>query len=301
MTFPRTARAVVIPAVAAIAVAAPMTAATPAVAAGSSADVYIVQGVDATKMALSVDGRSIAAAAAAKTIVGPLHLSPGPHTVAARSLDNKTDVSASWTLKSGESLDVVLHRRVDPDVRPVFTTYVNDLSPVSAGSGRLVVAHDAAVGPADVRVKHKVLFSNIASGESLTLTVPKGSYPVDIVPTATSGPAVFGPVDLPVAAKALTRVFAIGVAATKSMDAVVQVLPLTSRGSGSTPTKVNAGDGGQARALIQSQDPSSLTFSSGAGSRQGLVGASLPAVGTGLLGAGLLALTAVRRRRHSHR
>ena len=34
------------------------------------------------------------------------------------------------------------------------------------------------------------------------------------------------------------------------MDAVVQVLPLAVRGSGSTPSSVNAGDGGQAAALI---------------------------------------------------
>ena len=95
-----------------------------------------------------------------------------------------------------------------------------------------------------------MLFSNVANGEQLTLTVPRGSYPVDIVPTATSGPVVFGPVDLPVAAASLTRVFAIGVAATSSMDAVVQVLPIATRGSGADVSRVDAGTGGQAQSLI---------------------------------------------------
>lgn len=125
----------------------------------------------------------------------------------------------------------------------------NDLSTVAAGSGRLVIAHTAAVGPADVRVDEKVLFANIANGEALTVTVPAGTYKVDIVPNATSGPVVFGPATLPVAETALTRVFAIGVAATNSMDAVVQLLPLGVRGTGATPSAVNAGDGGQAADL----------------------------------------------------
>ena len=52
------------------------------------------------------------------------------------------------------------------------------------------------------------------------------------------------------AATSLTRVFAIGVAANSSMDAVVQVLPLAVRGAGTAPNSVNAGDGGQAAGLI---------------------------------------------------
>ncbi len=291
-----TAGALVVPVIAAAAVAAPM-AASPAFAAPATGIVYVIQGVNATTMALSVDGKDVAGSAAAKTIVGPLHLSAGTHTVTARNVDQSTIVTSSVTVKAGASVDAVVHRQVDPSAKPVFTAYTNDLSPVSTGSGRLVVAHTAAVGPADVRVKGKVLFSNIASGEALTLTVPSGSYSVDIVPTATSGPAVFGPADLPVEANALTRVFAIGVAATKSMDAVVQVLPLQSRGSGAMPAKVNAGGGGQAQALIREQDPSSLTGSDhSAGEARVLAG------GAALGGAAALLLAGVsRRRRAGHR
>jgi hypothetical protein len=151
---------------------------------------------------------------------------------------------------AGASVDAVLHRQADVTKPPIFTAYTNDLSAVTAGSSRLTVAHTAAVGPADIRVKGKVLFANVANGEQLTLTVPAGTYPVDIVPTAAAGPVVFGPVDLVVGKASLTRVFAIGVAATGSMDAVVQVLPVATRGSGEVPSRVDAGDGGQAQALI---------------------------------------------------
>ena len=61
--------------------------------------------------------------------------------------------------------------------------------------------------------------------------------------------------NLPVAKTTLTRVFAIGVAATNSMDAVVQVLPIATRGSGSDVSRVDAGNGGQAQALIAAHRP----------------------------------------------
>jgi uncharacterized protein DUF4397 len=222
--------------------------ATPAKAAQGT--LFVIQGVDATTMTLTLDGTVVRADAQAKTILGPLSVAAGRHTVTAQADGGGAPVAATVVVGAGASTDLVLHRQADATLPPVFTTYANDLSPVTAGSGRLTVAHTAAVGPADIRVKGDVLFSNVANGEQLTLTVPRGSYPVDIVPTATTGPVVFGPVDLPVAAAALTRVFAIGVAATSSMDAVVQVLPVATRGSGADVSRVDAGTGGQAQSLI---------------------------------------------------
>ena len=248
--------------------------------AAPTGTVYVVQGVADTPMTITVDGKSVATAAPAKTIVGPLTLSAGTHSITAESPSGTGTVTASMSLAAGANVDAVIHRQVDPSKAPVVTTFPNDLSAVAAGSGRLIVAHVAAVGPADVRVDQKVLFANIANGEALTVTVPGGKYTVDIVPTATSGPVVFGPADVPVAQTALTRVFAIGVAATNSMDAVVQVLPLSARGSGAMPSTVNAGDGGQAADLVAAVHGSS--------DRSGLVA-------LGVVGMAALMLMAGRR------
>lgn len=246
--------------------------------AAPTGTVYVVQGVADTPMTITVDGKSVATAAPAKTIVGPLTLSAGTHSITAESPSGTGTVTASMSLAAGANVDAVIHRQVDPSKAPVVTTFPNDLSAVAAGSGRLIVAHVAAVGPADVRVDQKVLFANIANGEALTVTVPGGKYKVDIVPTATSGPVVFGPADVPVAQTALTRVFAIGVAATNSMDAVVQVLPLSARGSGAMPSTVNAGDGGQAADLVAAAHGSS--------DRSGLVALGVVGVAALLLMAG---------------
>jgi len=195
----------------------------PPATAAEPAEVYLVQGVEGGVWSLSLDDEEIAADAAEKEIVGPLALMPGSHTVSAVDADG-AQVTADLRVAAGESVDVVLHRPVDPTDDPLFTSFVNDLSPVRAGTGRLVVAHTAVAPPADIRVDGEVLLADVASAEEISTTVPTGVYPVDIVPASTDGPTVMGPVDLTVQGGRLTRVFAIGVASEGSMDAVVQVL-----------------------------------------------------------------------------
>jgi hypothetical protein len=252
-------------------------------AATGTATLYVIQGVDGAAMDLSVDGKVVAAGAASKTVAGPLSLKAGQHVMQAAGPAGP--VQATLTLAAGSSTDAIVHRRVDPNQPPIITIFPNDLSAVSSGSGRVTVAHVAAVGPADIRVNGKVLFANVANGEQLTLVVPSDTYSVDIVPTAASSPVVFGPANLPVKAASLTRVFAIGVAATNSMDAVVQVLPVSTRGTGNDPSAVDAGDGGQAQALIRAHEQ-------GSGATIGSLMAALAGLGV----ATAVVAAAVRRR-----
>jgi Domain of unknown function (DUF4397) len=242
--------------------------------AKSTASLYLVQGVQGTSWSLSLDDEEVADQAPDKEIVGPLELDPGSHTVTATD-DSGAEVEAEVTVASGESIDVVLHRPVDPTADPMFTTFTNDLGAVASGSGRLTVAHTAVAPPADIRVDGDVLLADVASTEQISTTVPGGVYPVDIVPTATEGPTVLGPVDLTVEAGKLTRVFAIGVAEERTMDAVVQVLPVPVS-EATSPSDVPAGDGGQGAALFDT------------GSQRGLVvGGLLLALGAVVTLAGL--------------
>lgn len=215
------------------------------------ASVYLVQGVTGSTVAIKVDGHSVSTKAPAKAIIGPLSMTPGKHTVWVKGSTADQDVTSTISVDPGASMDVVVHHQVDPAAPPQITTYTNDLDPVAADTGRVVVAHVAAVGPANVLVRGKVLFANIANGEALSLTVPAGSYPIEVVPAATKGPPVLGPVNLPVKANALTRVYAIGVAKAGTMDAIVQVFSVGMRGTGATPSKIDTGNGGQAVPLIQ--------------------------------------------------
>lgn len=221
------------------AVAATTLALPAASAAGPTSEVYVVQGVPNAEVAVTVDGKEVESAVASKTVLGPVDLPSGEHTI--------TFSSADWTVTksfeaSSPSIDVVLHWPADPSNEPETTVFTNDISPVAQGKGRLTVAHTAVVPPADVRVDGEVVFANIANGEFVTADVPADTYPVDIVPTGGSSP-LLGPVDLAVKAGALTRVFAIGQPQAGSMDAVVQVVS-SSEGGSDAPTSVAAGSAG---------------------------------------------------------
>ncbi|MGH3346712.1 MAG: DUF4397 domain-containing protein [Nocardioides sp.] len=229
--------------------------ATPAAArsapAGSNAppsgEVYLVQGVVDSTWEFSVDGEVVREGVGGKEIVPTGDLDLGSHEITATS-DEGTTVEATIDVKAGQSLDVVLHLPVEADGTPVLTSFVNDRSPVPAGSSRLSIAHTAAVGPADILVDGRVLFADVASGEELTVVVPGDTYRVAIVPAATDNPPVLGPVDLPVPSGKLMRVFAIGVAAEGTMDAVVHTMDVPVSGSQARPSDVPGGSGGPAYA-----------------------------------------------------
>ena len=250
-------------------------------------EIYVVNAVAGATADVAVDGEIVQSAAAPKAVVGPISLSAGAHEVSF-SVAGEDPVTASVDVADGKSLDVVAHQLADPASGSVLTVFPNDLSPVAPGKARLVVAHTAVVPPADVRVDGTVLFSNVANGEALTLVVPGGTYSVDIVPASTSGPVVFGPVDLAVAPEQLNLVYAFGAPGQPGMDAIVRTLALPVEGAG-LPGSVETGNGGQAAALAERIAP---------------IRSVLPAaIGVGL--STLLALTAVgvlragRRRRSS--
>lgn len=232
--------------VAAVVVAAPAASQAVAAPPEGQGEIYVIHGLGGVTADIVVDGEVQEEGAAWTTIVGPLALDPGPHTVTLEPAEGEP-LSATVEVAAGSSSDVVAHSRAAAEEGPVLTVFPNDLSAVGRGKSRLVVAHTAAVPPADLRVDGVVLFSNVANGEALELLVPPASYSVDIVPTGTTGPVVFGPVDLQVEAGTLTRVFALGDPTQQPMDVVVQVLPVAQEGA-AAPESMPMGNGGQAAA-----------------------------------------------------
>ncbi|MGZ4627006.1 MAG: DUF4397 domain-containing protein [Kineosporiaceae bacterium] len=206
-------------------------------------DVYVVDGLVGTPVAVLLDGREVAASAPAESVVGPIRLAAGPHIVTLRTA-GRTVTDARFTVTPGQSIDLVAHRAADSGQRARVVVFRNDLAPVGPGKARLVVAHAAVAPPADVRVGGAVLFHDVASGEALSLLVPARSYSVEVVAAAGSD-TLLGPVRLTVRPGTLTRVFAVGDPSNGTADAVVQVLPVPVVGAG-RPRSVPTGDGGQA-------------------------------------------------------
>jgi hypothetical protein len=220
--------------------------AAPAQAAGNGV-LHVIQGLPGRTLDIAVDGKTVATGVKATEVVGPLTVAAGARKITAKD-GGKLVIERQVTVAADSNLDVVIHRPASPTAAPVITTYVNKLTAVPRDKGAGRVAHTAAVGPADIRVNGKVLFANVANGESLDVVVPAGTYSVEIVPAGATSPVVLGPLNLPVRAGYLTRVFAVGEPASKTMNVAVATLKLPGAGS-DKPGLVNTGTGGQAAAL----------------------------------------------------
>lgn len=223
-------------------------ASAPAQARPASAQVFVLHGLPGVVADVVVDGRTSRTKATEGSVVGPIAVTAGRHTVSLVA-DGRPAIAGTIDVDGGGSVDVVAHLPAALGGSPVLTAFPNDLSPVGRGKVRLAVAHTAQVPPADIRVDGAPLLANVANSEVLTVDVPQRSYSVDIVATGTTSPSFFGPVELSVSAGTLTRVFAFGSPSDGTMDVLVHRLPLTQQGA-DVPSSVQTGDGGQVAALL---------------------------------------------------
>lgn len=226
--------------------------ATPSQAADQT-EIYLVQGLPNQTVDVRIDGKAVAQKLAATKVAGPFDVKAGSHTVTV-SQGGTTVVEQTVKVKPDRSTDVVVHLPGPGKTDPTLTAYENDLSALPSDKANLTVAHTATVPAADVTVNGKVLFSDIANGQALSLVVPVGTYSTAIVPHEKESPVYLGPVKLTVEGGALNRVYAVGDPSKKTMNVVVHVIDVPKAGS-KKPKKVDTGTGGQAADLPAGEDP----------------------------------------------
>ena len=215
--------------------------------AADDSQIYLIQGLPGRSVDISIDDKVVGRNIGTAKVAGPFTVKAGTRKVT-YSDGGKVLLERVWKVRPGISQDVILHLPGTSDNKPMITVFTNDVSAVPKGKAALTVAHTARVGEADVRVDGKVLFADIANGQSLNLVVPVQTYKVAIVPAGKPDPVVLGPVTLTVKGGALNRVYAIGDPSQKTMNVAVHVIDVATTGSG-RPTWVKTGTGGQAAAL----------------------------------------------------
>ena len=215
--------------------------------AADDAEVYVIQGLPGRSVDVAFNGKTVAKGIGTAKVAGPFKIKSGT-TKVTYSDGGEVLLEREWKVPAGASQDVVVHLPAKGGEDPAITVFRNDLSAVPQGKASLTVAHTARVGEADIRVDGKVLFADIANGESLNLVVPVKTYKVAIVPAGKSEPVVLGPVSLTVKGGALNRVYALGDPSKKTMNVAVHVIDVKNAGSGK-PTWVKTGTGGQAATL----------------------------------------------------
>ena len=214
--------------------------------AASDAQIYIVQGLPGKDLDVAIDkGPPIAQAVTSASAAGPFEVKPGSHTVTF-SENGNTVLQNAFTIKEGSKADLVAHLLASSSSDPRVTVYDKyDAVKVTRGKALFVVSHVAAAPPVDIRVNGKVLFPNIANGESSERRVPGATYKVAIVPTGKTQPVYYGPFSLTVKGGTIAHVYVVGDPNQKTMSVAPRFLPAAITGS-ERPSEVNTGTGGQA-------------------------------------------------------
>lgn len=267
-------------AVMALALAAP----PPGGAAPRSGLVTVIQAVPDATVDVSVDGRSLVSGAAVGDVLGPFELAPGEHEISFNG--SGLSVESTLTVAGGASQDVVLHLPADVGGDPVVHSYSAPDGPIGPDKARVLLAHTATVAPADVTVNGQTVFTNIANGEFADADVPAGTIKVALLPTGTTDAPILGPLDVTLAARTLSMIYAYGNPREDSMNVIAHTAELAPDGS-VQPSSIDTGSAGLVTAPV-------TTFGDDDSRRWDTF--LLGALG-GLAAAGLAALVALRRRR----
>ena len=196
---------------------------------------------------VQVDGRTIGQKVALGKVLGPLRLSAGTHQV---RFIGATTTAASVTVKAGAAHDVVLHAPAAAGGDPMVSVYQTPTDPIAQGKARVLLAHTAEVGAADIWVDGAKVFSKISNGQFAQADVPAGTAP-GRHPTGRQhrqAGARPDPVDL--AAGTVTLAYAVGDPAAEGMSVVAHVERLAADGS-VTPLRIHTGSAGLATGAVR--------------------------------------------------
>lgn len=159
-------------------------------------------------------------------LAGPLELPAGDYEVAITAADAADDSElvlgpVSVSLEEGMNYTAAAH--LDAEGAPTVTPFVNDISEIAAGEGRLTVRHTAAAPEVDIWANGEVAVESLANPEEASLDLPAGSLEAAVSLAGETDP-VLGPQSLDVAEGSHTIVYAWGSAEDGNLALATQVI-----------------------------------------------------------------------------
>ncbi len=213
----------------------------------SASSIDLVQALPGPPVDVQVDGKTVGQKVVLGKVVGPLRLSAGSHQV---RFVGATTTAASVTVTAGAVHDVVLHAPAAAGGDPVVSVYRTPTDPIAPGKARVLLAHTAEVGAADIWVDGAKVFSNIANGQFAQADVPAGTHHVAIRAAGSTGTPVLGPLPVDLAAGTVTLAYAVGDPTAEGMSVVAHVERLEADGS-VTPLRIHTGSVGLVRGAVR--------------------------------------------------
>lgn len=173
------------------------------------------------------------------TVTDPVAIPEGTYNLAVFAKD--ADPSGEPAIKAegvavpgGANVTVAAH--LNAEGTPILTPFVNDVSKVAAGQGRLVVRHTAAAPAVDVLAGGEPVFENLSNPDEAKADLAAGTVSASVAATGTTDP-VIGPADVTVKEGSATIVYAWGSLEDDNLAVAVQTID----GLHSTPSGVPSG------------------------------------------------------------
>lgn len=211
--------------------------------AQDNSDVYVIHGIPGVTVDVYVDGALTLEAFEPMDIAGPLSLPAATYQIQifATGADPAADeavIDVSPAVPGGESLSVIAH--LDAGGAPSLSAFVNDLSALDSGEGRVTIRHTAAAPAVDIVAGGAAVdgLTNIANGSEAVVVLPADDYPTGIAAAGTTDVLFDAPVTA--ASGQNTIVYAVGDLAGGTFGLMAQVLDAAA----GDPTGVPAGNSG---------------------------------------------------------
>lgn len=217
--------------------------AIPAAAMAQTADgtVTVVHGVPGLVVDVYVNDALTLEDFAFGTVTDPLTLPAADYDIDIRAAgaDPASDPVLSQTVTLPAGANATIQANLDGAGNPKISVWVNDISSIAAGNGRVTVRHTAAAPNVDVLANDGALFSNVANGAEGVADVPAGTYQVKVTAAGDASTVVLDtPLDIPEGTNVI--VYAIGDLAGGSFTVAVQSIGNLQ----AAPTGVPSGTGG---------------------------------------------------------
>jgi hypothetical protein len=120
----------------------------------------------------------------------PLAIPAGDHLIEIRAagaaITEAALLTQTVTVPAGFQGSLVAH--LDQTGAPALSVFPDDLTPVPAGTSRLVVRHAAAAEGVDVLLNAEPALSDVAPAKEATAVVPSGAYEIAVTGLAGGAP-----------------------------------------------------------------------------------------------------------------
>lgn len=160
----------------------------------TSSDVYVVHGIPGLTVDVYVNDALTLEDFTFGTVAGPLDLAEGNYKIQvfAANDDPATDTPAidvpAAAVPANKSVSLVA--QFDASGAPTLGVFVNDISTIPAGQGRLTVRHTAEAGAVAIVANGAIAFDNVENGDEGVTLLPVGGITAGVAGAGTTSPLV---------------------------------------------------------------------------------------------------------------